>query len=202
MDMELEGDSQEYEFLHEAAASLLGVPGISCELGVRMGGGTCAIIEGFLSAGDNRRIHIGIDPYGNIEYAEGQSMVRHDYSNSMKRKALAQIHAYCERKAFDFIFFNLEDTEFFQRYASGVPIYEDFKRIENQYALVHFDGPHSVPALIQEVSFFGPRSPLGARFIFDDHPMYDHEPIDRLVKSFGFSLVQEGVRKLGYRKDF
>ena len=201
MDLELEGDSQEYEFLRDAAASLTAdTPGATCEIGVRRGGGTCAIIEGVLASGV-RRPHIGIDPYGNIDYAEGERIVKHDYTNQMRNESLANIYAYCARKQVDFLFFNLEDSEFFVRYAQGIPFYDDNKRMITQYALVHFDGPHSVKALIQEVIFFAPRSPYGAHFIFDDYPMYDHSIIDALVQNYGFSLYKTGQRKMAYVKD-
>jgi isopropylmalate/homocitrate/citramalate synthase len=36
---------------------------------------------------------------------------------------------------------NPKDTEFFKRYCDGIPIYDEYKRIVNKYAMVFLDGP-------------------------------------------------------------
>lgn len=199
--MYLEGDSAEYEFLTEAAESLTSdTPGATCEIGLRRGGGTEAIILGTLKSGI-KRPHIAIDPYGNIDYPEGDRVVKHDYTNQMRNESLANVYRFCAENRVDFIFMNLEDKEFFRRFSDGVPFYDDFKSYITKYALVHFDGPHSVGDLIQEVTFFAPRTPYGGFFIFDDVNMYKHELIDQLVKTYGFSTYKTGTRKIVYIKD-
>jgi hypothetical protein len=60
----------------------------------------------------------------------------------------------CQGKKVNFQFFNLEDTEFFERYAEGVPVYNQVKTIWKTYSFVHFDGPHAFDSLMTEIDFF------------------------------------------------
>ena len=50
-----------------------------------------------------------------------------------KTKMLMNIYKYCYEQNQEFIYFPLEDTEFFKRYYDGVPIYNENKFIINKY---------------------------------------------------------------------
>lgn len=56
---------------------------------------------------------------------------------------LANLYAMCPSTGMECLFFPLEDTEFFKRYCDGIPIYDEYKRIVNKYAMVFLDGPHT-----------------------------------------------------------
>lgn len=200
--MGLPTDSYEYELLFNAARSIKGVPGMTCEIGVRQGGGSTTIIDGLLSNEDYGRTHIGIDPYGNIDYATQEGVVtKFDYTNDMRNQCMREIHAYVRHKPINFLFFPLEDTEFFTRFADGVPVYEEYKKIETQYALVHFDGPHVIAALRNEFDFFRERALHGTHFIFDDIDNYDHGIVEGWLTDAKFTTVAKGRRKAVYRLD-
>jgi hypothetical protein len=87
----IEGDSKEYEVFEEAIKQLTNPIGATVEIGVRRGMGSKMIIDSFRKHHPNVTLnHLGIDPYGNIEYnpMEAHLNVRLDYTNDMKRDAL------------------------------------------------------------------------------------------------------------------
>jgi hypothetical protein len=119
----IEGDSKEYEVFEEAIKQLTNPIGATVEIGVRRGMGSKLIIDSFRKHHPNVKLnHLGIDPYGNIEYnpMEAHKNIRLDYTNDMKRDAILdftkdypEFHLVC-----------LEDTEFFKRFSDGYPVYE------------------------------------------------------------------------------
>ena len=193
----IEGDSLEYEVFDEAIRRLENPVGASVEIGVRRGFGSKCIMDAFRKYFPNlKHNHLGIDPYGNIEYnpMEDCKNVRLDYTNDMKRDALLdfakdypEFHMVC-----------LEDTEFFKRYADGYPVYDEYKIMLTQYDLVHFDGPHDLMSVFNEVNFFHSRKADQCIFVFDDIKSYDHSKIDSTLKDFGYKLLFEGMRKAVY----
>lgn len=197
---ELPTDSLNYEVITAGVERVVNVPGLTCEIGLRRGGGSKFIIDALADTGQ-KKIHIAIDPYGNIEYADtDEHTTRFDYTNDMRDDCLANMYLYCRQKGISFIFFNLEDTEFFNRFADGVPVYNNAKSIENSYSFVHFDGPHAVLPLLLEVAFFNERTPQGAVFVFDDVAQYDHQRVHTYLKSIGWEVFKTTPRKWAYFK--
>lgn len=199
---DLPTDSDNYDVLTDGIERVKSVDGLTCELGLRRGGGTKYILEALKQSGQTKT-HIAIDPYGNIEYPEGDNgnIIRCDYTNAMRDECLTNLYLYCLQHALSFVFFNLEDTEFFRRYADGVPLYQEQKQLVNQYAFVHFDGPHTVAALLDEIAFFHPRSPKGAVWVFDDVGLYDHPRVHQHVRDLGWVLYRTTERKWAYVKE-
>lgn len=218
-------DSQEYEVLVNAAAKLdRETPGAIVEIGTRRGGSAKMIIDGLVSTGNNNRSMFCIDPYGNIEIEctnlnmtvhepnrqiEGDkeskeitSPQRFDYDNTMRNRIIPSLYYYAYNAGFNFTFFCLEDTEFFKRYHDGVPVYDEVKTLENEYAFVFFDGPHDNIALDTELEFFVPRSVIGTIFVFDDVWMMDNDKIVEQKWLFpnGFELIERGKIKASYVK--
>jgi len=206
---EISGDSREYEILYEAAKRTKEVEGLVAEIGIRRGGGTFVIMRGFEDIFQHRsRRFIGIDPYGHQN---------HDYTNDMMRDMKRNVFQYCWEKGIDFNFFNMEDTEFFERFSDGVPCYqravpieqseflppdEHWKQVINKYAFVHFDGPHDPDAVYREAKWFidGGRINPGTVFAFDDIVgYYDHDKFENEVLfQNNFELIQKGVCKASY----
>lgn len=199
----LPGDSLDYDVLYDAAASIKGVEGTVCEIGTRRGGSLKVIIDALISNGDNNRNIVCIDPYGNIDYADAEDVVmKHDYTNDMRNETLPNIYTYIQGKPVNVVFYCLEDTEFFDRFADGVPFYQEYKTMSNQYSLVFFDGPHDTPSLLKELEFFYTRSVKGTYFIFDDVQVYPHDIIHENLLKNGFEAVKYGEqqRKISYVK--
>ncbi len=202
--MALECDSSQYQVLQNAASAIKNVSGMTCEIGVREGGGSKYIIDGLMEAKDFGRTHVCIDPYGNIEYtAKEGSIVKLDYTNAMRNRCIKDLYEYTLDKNVNLLFFVLEDTEFFDRYSEGVPSYNENKKTEYKYALVHFDGPHDVASIMREIRFFEERTDPGAMFIFDDVVgYYDHDVIDEYLLQTGWELKERSPPKASYIKRF
>ena len=199
---ELPTDSANYEVLAAGARKAAAVEGMTCEIGLRRGGGTKVIIDALVETKQNlSKTHIAIDPLGNIDYQPTDQITRKfDYTNEMRDECLVNLYLYCLIHKVNFLFFNLEDSEFFDRFADGVPIYNESKRIEKAYSFVHFDGPHAVKALMVEIAFFHDRTKPGAVFVFDDVGQYDHVAVDRRLKELGWHLYEFSPRKWAYCK--
>jgi hypothetical protein len=199
---EFGNDSSDYHLLYNAAKNIKEVEGFTCEIGIREGAGSESILKGLLD-NDDKRIHIGIDPYGDLPYRikDGETGT-FDYTNKMKYDFLIKIYAWCIKNKFDFKFFNMEDSEFFKRYNDGIPIYKNGScQIINKYALVHFDGPHTTDDVSFEYKWFLPRLSINGIFVFDDIGYYDHDSIKKdLLDSGSFDVFQETDKKASYRK--
>lgn len=218
-------DSQEYEILVNAAANIGQTPGAVVEIGTRRGGSAKMIIDTLVQTGNNNRSMFCIDPYGNIDYpytnkglalhygpdavkegdvndAETTTPIKLDYDNDMRNRTIPSLYYYAYNAGLNFTFFCLEDTEFFNRYADGVPVYDEHKTLESEYAFVFFDGPHDNKSLNVECEFFVKRAPVGAVFVFDDIGMYEHDKIveEKWMFSNGFEVLDKGVTKASYIK--
>jgi len=216
-------DSQEYEILWNAAKGIKGVPGAVVEIGTRRGGSAKMVIDALTENGDTNRPMFCIDPYGNIDLeitninasihypgkyqVEGDPMskeasfkTKFDYTNDMRNRIIPSLYFYAFSKGLNFTFFCLEDHEFFKRYPDGVPIYEEEKKMINEYAFVFFDGPHTNDAVDEELEFFIQRAPVGATYVFDDIWMYDHDKFEKIMFDHGFETLEKQKIKASYKK--
>lgn len=201
MEHRLETDNDDYHILCDAVRGIRYTPGMICEIGTRRGGSLAHIINTLGSTGDHGRNIVFIDPYGNIEYAQKDGVIkqRTDYTNLMRNETLSALYYYVAKHPVNPVPFIMEDTEFFKRFADGVPFYNEHKVFETQYALVFFDGPHDVPSILKEIEFFHPRSLKGSMWVFDDvEGYYDHDRIESIVIQLGWSLVAKTTRKASY----
>lgn len=195
-------DSQEYHILIHACEEAAQVEGLTCEVGVREGGSSYMIMKTLKLMG-KQRPHVAIDPYGNIDYTHWETDVCSctGYNNEMKSGALGRLYEWCKQNDYNLIFLPLEDTEFFSRFADGVPVYDQVKTLQNEYALVFFDGPHSTEAIRKEIDFFAPRMVEGGMWVFDDVGQYPHmEKLDTYICALGFVMVEAGSTKISYKK--
>jgi hypothetical protein len=194
-------DSFEYEILTNAIKQTKGLEGATCEIGVREGGSSFMIMDTLLKNQD-KCVHIGIDPFGDIDYIHRGEVCRADYTNKMKQKMLKEIYEWCYENDMEFLFFPLEDTEFFERFADGVPTYNRNKTLINTYKAVFFDGPHDEDIVKKEINFFDERMAIGGVMIFDDIYDYPHmETLDQYIKDLNFETLEQGShRKISYIK--
>lgn len=200
--MTISTDSSEYNILTDAVKMVVNITGLSCEIGLRAGGGSSAIMQALADSLQFTKTHIAIDPYGNIEYETRENMkTRHDYTNQMRDQCIIDMYYFAMVIKINFLFFPLEDTEFCKSFVDGVPLYNETKAIVNQYAFVHFDGPHAYAPLVTEFRFFNDRAPIGAVFVFDDVGNYDHAKLETEVMfPAGWELIKRGAVKASYKK--
>jgi hypothetical protein len=190
----IKGDSVEYKILQEACETL-GDNLFTAEIGVRQGAGSKVILE---SLKNKKHWHIGIDPYGNIEYPhyDKHRPVKCNYKNSMKLQLLKDMDYE------NFTLFTMGDDEFIKRFHDGVPIYREKKEIINSYDLVHFDGPHRTADVIKESIFFGERSKPGTVFVYDDYKGFNMDSVLRIiVNEYGFMLLKQGQNKITLKRN-
>lgn len=217
-------DSCDYHVLHNACVAAKEVKGAVVEIGTRRGGSAKIMMDAFAAMGSADRPFFCIDPYGNIEtqltnlninrfYShlatttgdphskELSTGLRLDYDNNMRNRIIPSLYYYAYQQGFDFTFFCLEDSEFFERYADGVPTYNETKFLVNEYACVFYDGPHTNSIILEEMEFFQPRTPVGATAIFDDLWQYSHdEKIEPWLFDHGWNLLEKTEVKASYRK--
>ena len=216
-------DSQEYDILANAALELgMNTPGAIVEIGTRRGGSAKIIIDALAAKGNVNRPMFCIDPYGNIDYVqtnktysvfnpsmelegdpnstEISKATKLDYTNDMRNRIIPSLYYYAFSQGLNFTFFCLEDHEFFKRYADGVPIYQEEKKIVNEYALVFFDGPHTNEFIEEEINFFLERTPIGGVYVFDDIWMYDHDRFEKILFENGFEVKERRQIKASYVK--
>jgi hypothetical protein len=194
----LTGDSIEYELLTEAARKTT-VPGMVCEVGTRLGAGIQAIIDGI----SGPRPILSIDPYGDVAYHHSDAhpkLYGHGYDQAMLVQALATIPAACHAKGHLWLPFIMEDSEFFRRFADGVPLYAGVKHVANDYAFVHLDGPHTTEKVGEETEFFLNRVPLGGVIAYDNWYYFNAEGIGEMLTMAGFELEVKGEEKMIWRR--
>jgi|TARA_R100000084_G_scaffold37187_1_gene14907 hypothetical protein len=191
----IEGDGQEYEILIEACKSLTSDNLLTAEIGVRRGLGSKLIL---MNLKEKNHWHIGIDPYGNLNYQHYDipKSYTSNYTNEMKQELIKDL----DYK--NFTLFQMGDDEFMKRFSDGVPIYREKKEIINKYDLVHFDGPHKSVDVIKESIFFGERSHKGSVFVYDDYRYYDMDAVLKIiVNEFGFMLLKQGKAKISLKRN-
>lgn len=217
-------DSSEYEILVNGALAVKGVEGAVLEIGSRRGGSARMIMDALVQNGDNNRSMFCVDPYGNIDLeitninastfyssqyeikGDPQSKeetlpAKFDYTNTMRNRVVPSLYYYAFDNGFNFSFFFMEDTEFFKRFPDGVPVYDEVKKIEDKFAFVFFDGPHTNQAVIDEIAYFMDKAPIGAVWVFDDIWMYDHDIIEeKYLFPNGFEILEKQKIKASYAK--
>ena len=198
------GDSRDYYILRKAVKAITNVPGLVCEIGLREGGGMKIILDELIATRKPWTV-ISIDPYGAIPFkgADGEELDSSEYTNRMKCETLEKMYRFvADYPNINWLFFPLEDTEFFKRYEDGVPVYTNTtSSVPNTYSLVHFDGPHETNVVMNEVKWFVPRTSVGTMFVFDDvEHFYDHQSVEDYIVEQGFELIEKTDVKAMYRR--
>jgi len=180
---ERQGDSLEYGIFEECIKLLDKPIGCTMEIGVRDGFGSKVIIDAWrkIRPGDPL-VHIGLDPYGNIDYngADNLIKVKYDYTNDMRQDMLVYMSKFYP----EFHFVNLDDKEFFNKFVNGYPIYREEKILIKRYDLVHLDGPHDTESVIDEMKWFLPRAADKCCIVIDDQKAFNLDKVQREIENF------------------
>jgi len=178
----IQGDSVEYELLAKWAAGCKN-RNLSCEIGVREGLGSKIILDNL-----KPNKHIGIDPYGNINYQhyDNTGSYQCDYTEAMRLRLIKDM---ADAGYENFDLFHMTDIDFMNKFDDAGPF--DF---------VHFDGPHMTRDVIRETVWFADRSTSGTRFVFDDYKKYNMEHLMNMLDYWNFVLVEPGKNKICLEK--
>jgi hypothetical protein len=194
----IETDGIHYAELVSALEQTREVVGATLEIGVRRGGSSHMIMEAMKGLA---KPHIAIDPYGAIDYEDRVGVHKTDYSNKMRNETLASLFNYAAENDYDFIFFNLEDVEFFTRFKDGVPLYRGEKEMITNFSLAFVDGPHATKPVLAAFEYLKDKMSVGGQIVFDNYDHYPHdEEVEPTVLSFGYELVTAGADKKVYKR--
>jgi len=177
----IRGDSKDYELLEKWTKGFDCKGYKTCEIGVREGLGSKIIMDNVV----NNYIHVGVDPYGNLEYQHYDDTGAYtcDYTDDMRDTMLNDFKSY--RNQGKFTLCNMTDTQFMN----------DTEHRYSTFAFVHFDGPHMTKDVITEAVWFANRSAKGTRFVFDDYPKYKMSIVAECLELYGFLITDKGENK-------
>jgi len=201
---QFEGDSSNYEIITRAIEAIPAhKEGLTCEIGLRRGYGSKVIMDALAKRVSPERTHVAIDPYGNIEYAPSEGVItRLDYTNTMRDETIGLCYKYAGALGVNFIFMNLTDEQFFNRYKDGVPIYKESEYILNKYIFAHLDGPHHLNLLINEFNWFNDRMYSGATLVIDDIDYFDIDALHNVIGATRkWHLLDYSRKKIAYQKN-
>jgi hypothetical protein len=177
----IRGDSSEYELLEKWTKDFDCQGYKTCEIGVREGLGSKIIMDNVR----NNYIHVGVDPYGNLEYQHYDDTGAYtcDYTDDMRDTMLNDFKPY--RNQGKFTLCNMTDTKFMN----------DTEHRHSTFMFVHFDGPHMTKDVMTEAVWFANRSARGTRFMFDDYPKYNMALIAQVLELYNFKIIESGKNK-------
>ena len=202
--MTIEGDSKDYDLLaswsEKIARASKNKIMLTAEIGMRKGLGSKLIMNYIRPNYSGLHFHVSIDPYGDLiyEHYDKSKPSKMDYNEAMFTEVKKD---FAEEPRFNLL--NMTDRVFMEKYYYGVEFWWDSKEyLLNQYALVHFDGPHKTTDVINEAVFFAERAAPGAVFIFDDWRTYNCRIIRDVLNEYDFEFCSNGSRKMIMQKKY
>ena len=149
----IQGDSDDYALLEKWSKDFDCNGYYSVEIGIRQGQGSKTIMDNV----KNNYLHIGVDPYGDLDYQHFDNQQDFSwegcekgkaptYSNQMRDQMIKDFSEYSRRGKFHFA--NMKDTDFMQH-----PVYSGLK-----YSFIFLDGPHTTKDVLSEAVWFASRS--------------------------------------------
>ena len=197
----IKGDSSEYHLITKHIGKLnIDRATLTCEIGLREGLGSKIIMDAVREHKPNLYKHIAIDPYNNLSYEhyDNEGSVVAGYTEEMKQKTVSYLY----QNYPEFDFYHMTDDYYFRTMGDGhqLGLFNNMM-LFGLYKVVHFDGPHTTEAVIQELNFFIPRSETKALFIIDDYKDLRMGIVDMLLLTYNFKVVEEGENKIIYQKE-
>ena len=184
----IRGDSSEYDLLKKWCETLPFYQEpksvTTLEIGVREGLGSQVIMMATKARIGNKPYeHIGVDPYGNLNYQHYDDSPEYtcDYTDEMKEQMIKDFAQHRE-----FTFYHMTDTGYMNYFCNSKKVYD----------LVHFDGPHMTKDVYREAIWFADRTRKGTRFIFDDYKKFGMEDIAKALDYWNFKIIQSGENKI------
>ena len=197
----IKGDSSEYHLITKHIGKLnIDRATLTCEIGLREGLGSKIIMDAVREHKPNLYKHVAIDPYNNLSYEhyDNEGSVVAGYTEEMKQKTVSYLY----QNYPEFDFYHMTDDYYFKTMGDGhqLGLFNNMM-LFGLYKVVHFDGPHTTEAVIQELNFFIPRSETKALFIIDDYKDLRMGIVDMLLLTYNFKVVEEGENKIIYQKE-
>ena len=197
----IKGDSSEYHLITKHIGKLnIDRATLTCEIGLREGLGSKIIMDAVREHKPNLYKHVAIDPYNNLSYEhyDNEGSVVAGYTEEMKHKTVSYLY----QNYPEFDFYHMTDDYYFRTMGDGhqLGLFNNMM-LFGLYKVVHFDGPHTTEAVLQELNFFIPRSETKALFIIDDYKDLRMGIFYILLLTYNFKVVEEGENKIIYQKE-
>ena len=178
--------------------------GVTIEIGVHEGGGSKRIIDDYRKLyPDAHHYHIGVDPFGSAPYTHTDADFKEnkvDYRYGDEKRWYLQ-KAIVDNEDKNFIFLQLESSEYFKRFHDGYPMFIKGKKYKlARYDLVHLDGLHAIKWVFEEICFFDDRMSPGGFIVFDDIDKIDMTAVDKYMQHLKWKLFITGNKKSAYVK--
>ena len=197
----IKGDSSEYHLITKHIGKLnIDRATLTCEIGLREGLGSKIIMDAVREHKPNLYKHVAIDPYNNLSYEhyDNEGSVVAGYTEEMKQKTVSYLY----QNYPEFDFYHMTDDYYFRTMGDGhqLGLFNNMM-LFGLYKVVHFDGPHTTEAVLQELNFFIPRAASKALFILDDYQDLQMGIVDMLLKTYNFNVAEKGENKIIYQKE-
>ena len=133
-----------------------------------------------------------VDPYGSIGYRMmyedelGYPSTKESRDNNVQIEVLAGLYDYALESQRHFLFYPMEDIEFYQRFQRGIFYYEEGEQIRtNEYGFVYFNAENCIGNLIEGIRFMDERTPKDGVWVFNninDYNTRQQEMLDELME--------------------
>ena len=133
-----------------------------------------------------------VDPYGSIGYRMmsedelGYPSTKESRDNNVQIEVLAGLYDYALESQRHFLFYPMEDIEFYQRFQTGIFYYNEGEQIRtNEYGFVYFNAENCIVNLIEGIRFMDERTPKDGVWVFNninDYNTRQQEMLDELME--------------------
>ena len=186
--MIIKGDSTEYHLLTKHIGKLkIDRATLTCEIGLREGLGSKIIMDAIK---DHK------PPL--YQHTDDEKETSADYTEDMKQRIVSYLYQNYQ----EFDFYHMTDEYYFETMKDGHQFSINGNcMIYGLYKVVHLDGPHTTHAVLEELKFFIPRMDAEGLMIIDDYKHLKMGIVDMLLKTYNFSVAEEGDNKIIYKKE-
>ena len=142
-----------------------------------------------------------IDPYGSIgmrtihadKLGYPDSWLARD--NDFSVEVLSKLYLWSYQQKKHFLFYPMEDVEFFERFQTGIFYYDEGEQIRtNEYGFVYFNAENCIGDLIEGIRFMDERTPKDGVWIFNninDYNTRQQELLDELMEEANMDVQWE-----------
>lgn len=176
---------------HERLSQIVGdleVRGAYAQIGLGTGDSAHTILQ---STPLDKKLII-VDPYGSIGYRMmsedelGYPSTKESRDNNVQIEVLAGLYDYARESQRHFLFYPMEDIEFYQRFQTGIFYYNEGEQIRtNEYGFVYFNAENCIGNLIEGIRFMDERTPKNGVWVFNninDYNTRQQELLDELME--------------------
>ena len=176
---------------HERLSEIVGnleVRGAYAQIGLGTGESARTILQ---STPLDKKLVI-VDPYGSMGYRMmdddklGYPSIKVSRDNNVQIEILAGLYKLALESQKHFLFYPMEDIEFYQRFQTGIFYYDEGEQIRtNEYGFVYFNAENCIGDLIEGIRFMDERTPKDGVWVFNninDYNTRQQELLDELME--------------------